>query len=102
MAADIDVRAVSAFVSLPEYNITTLLDAPTVDTVKSLLAAIESKAKEFEQAESQKIKLEVELETVVRQHESKAKVLQNTRDKALAEASNVRQELQTCGMIFLR
>lgn len=98
MAAEIDVRAISAFSSLPESSVTSLLDAPTTDLVASLLRGIESKAKEYEQSKSQKVKLEVELETVVRTSESKAKVLQNSRDKALAESSKLRVELQTSGM----
>ncbi|KIW73688.1 hypothetical protein PV04_01786 [Phialophora macrospora] len=94
MAAEVDVRAISAFSSLPESSVNSLLSSPTVDLVTSLLKSIEAKAKEFELNKSQKVKLEVELETVVRTSESKAKVLQNSRDKALAESSKLRVELQ--------
>lgn len=97
MAADIDIRAVSNFSSIPESSITTLLDAPTSELVKSLLQGIEGKVKEHEQLKSQKVKLEVELETVVRTNESKVKVLQNSRDKALADTSQLRLDLQTSG-----
>ncbi len=99
MAADIDVRAISAFTSLPEASITSLRDNPTAELVASLLRGIEAKVQEYEQTRSQKVKLEVELETVVRTTESKTKVLQNSRDKALAESSKLRVELQTSGMV---
>ncbi|EHY57655.1 Protein mlp1 [Exophiala dermatitidis] len=95
MAAAVDTRAISAFSSLPEASITSLIDSPTTELVVSFLQAIETRAKECEQTKSQKIKLEVELETVVRTNESKTKVLQNSRDKALAEASKLRVDLQT-------
>ncbi|KIX02065.1 uncharacterized protein Z518_08004 [Rhinocladiella mackenziei CBS 650.93] len=95
MATELDVRAISAFSSLPETSITSLLDAPTAELVGSLLHGIGSKVKEYEQNKSQKVKLEVELETVVRTNESKTKVLQNSRDKALAESSKLRVDLQT-------
>lgn len=97
MAAAVDTRAISAFSSLPEASITSLIDSPTTELVVSFLQAIETRAKECEQTKSQKIKLEVELETVVRTNESKTKVLQNSRDKALAEASKLRVDLQTAG-----
>ncbi len=95
MATDIDLRAISNFASLPETTINGLLDAPTADAVKSLLRSIEKSAKECGQSKSQKVKLEVELETVVRTNESKVKVLQNSRDKALADVQKLRSEVQT-------
>lgn len=101
MAAEVDTRAISAFSSLPETSITSLIETPTSELVVTFLRSIETRAKECEQNKSQKIKLEVELETVVRTSESKAKVLQNSRDKALAEASKLRVELQTAGMLPL-
>ncbi|EXJ95002.1 hypothetical protein A1O1_00120 [Capronia coronata CBS 617.96] len=95
MATEVDTRVISAFSSLPETSITSLIDSPTTELVVSFLRSIENRAKECEQNKSQKIKLEVELETVVRTNESKVKVLQNSRDKALAEASKLRVDLQT-------
>ena len=97
MAAEVDVRALSAFASVSESSVTSLLGNPTTELVTTLLNAIASKVKEYEQTKSQKVKLEVELETVVRTSESKAKVLQNSRDKALAESSKLRAEAQTSG-----
>ena len=94
MATDIDLRAISNFSSLPENTINGLLDAPTADTVRSFLKSIEKSSKECEQSKSQKVKLEVELETVVRTNESKVKVLQNSRDKALADVQKLRSEVQ--------
>jgi len=99
MAAEVDVRAISAFSSVPESSVNSLLSNPTTELVASLLKSIEGKVKEFEQNKSQKGRLEVELETFVRTSESKAKVLQNSRDKALAESSRLRVELQTAGKI---
>ena len=94
MATDIDIRAISNFASLPETTVTGLLDAPTVDAVKSFLKSIEKNAKDCGQSKSQKVRLEVELETVVRTNESKAKVLQNSRDKALADVQKLRSDVQ--------
>lgn len=99
MAATFDSRAISSFSSLPETTISAVSENPTQELVNSLLQAIETKAKEYELFKSQKVKLEVELETHVRTSESKAKVLQNSRDKALADVSKLRVELQSAGKL---
>ncbi|RMZ82528.1 hypothetical protein DV737_g2036, partial [Chaetothyriales sp. CBS 132003] len=91
---DVDVRVISNFASLSEASVASVLDAPTAESVRALLKAIEQNAKACEQSKSQKVKLEVELETVVRTNESKVKVLQNSRDKALADVQTLRSELQ--------
>lgn len=98
MASTIDARVISLFSSLPETTINAVSENPSPELVTTLLQAIESKAKEYEQFKSQKVKLEVELETHVRTSESKAKVLQNSRDKALADVSKLRIDLQNAGM----
>ncbi|RMZ87231.1 hypothetical protein DV736_g5540, partial [Chaetothyriales sp. CBS 134916] len=94
MATDVDVRVISNFSLLSEASVASVLDSPTADSVRALLKAIEQNAKECEQSKSQRVKLEVELETVVRTNESKVKVLQNSRDKALADVQTLRSELQ--------
>ena len=95
MATNIDLRAISNFASLPETTINGLLDSPTAEAVQAFLKTIEKGAKECDQSKSQKVKLEVELETVVRTNESKVKVLQKSRDKALADVQKLRSEVQT-------
>ncbi|KAK5101882.1 Protein mlp1 [Lithohypha guttulata] len=95
MAADIDVRSIAVFASVSESTVNTILSDPTAALVHTFLQSLENRAKHCEQVKSQKTKLEVELETVVRTNESKTKVLQNSRDRAIADASKLRQDLQT-------
>jgi len=97
MAAEVDVRGVSAFSSIPESAIATLLDNPTTELVKSLLQTISIKAKEYDQFKSQKVRLEVELEQSIRTRESKIKVFKNSAEKSLADTSKLRVELQQSG-----
>ena len=94
MAVDIDLRAIANFASLTEAAITSVINQPTSDSVQAFLKALERNAKECEQSKSQKVRLEVELETVVRTNESKVKVLQNSRDKALSDVQKLRTDLQ--------
>jgi nucleoprotein TPR len=93
----VDVSSIAAFASVPTSTVSTLLENPTVELVASLLEGIAKKIQEHEQLKAQKFRLEVELETSVRTSESKTKVLKTSVDRALAESSRLRVDLQTSG-----
>ena len=93
----VDISSITTFASVPTATVTTLLENPTVELVTSLLQAIAARIQEHEQLKAQKFRLEVELETNVRTSESKTKVLKTSVDKALAESSRLRVELQASG-----
>lgn len=95
MAVELDYQRVATFASVSEATLTSIIDNPTRGTVLSLLQGIQNNIKECEQTRSQKTRLEVEFETVVRTNESKVKVLQNSRDRVLADVDKLRQDLQT-------
>jgi nucleoprotein TPR len=97
MGAEIDIRAVATFSSTPETTISTLLDNPTAELVHAILHNISAKAQEYGQLKSQKVRLEVELETAVRTSESKVKALKASVEKGLAEITRLRIELQNSG-----
>lgn len=97
MATDIDLKAISTFSTVPEANLNTLLSTPTPETVRAFFEKVQKNAKDCEQNKSQRVRLEVELETVVRTNESKVKVLQNSRDKALSDVQKLRSDLQQSG-----
>ena len=97
MAADIDFASVAAFTSLPQSSLSSLLDSPTTDAIKSLLESISVKAKDYDKIKSQSTRLEVELEQAGRSRESKIKVFKNSTEKALAETSKLRSDLQQSG-----
>lgn len=97
MATDIDLKVISNFSAVSEATLSSLISSPTPETVSSFLGSVQKNAKECEQSKSQKVKLEVELETVVRTNESKNKVLKASRDKALGDVQKLRSDLQTAG-----
>lgn len=99
MAAEVDLRAVSSFTGIAETHLSSLITSPTVDLVKSLLQSIELQARVHEQTKTQKVRLEVELETSVRTNESKVKALKKSVEKGLAESSKLRIDLQNSGML---
>lgn len=105
MAAAVDVSAVATFTSTPEATITTILENPTSELVQTLLQSISIKAQEYNNIKSEKVRLEVELEAIVRTSESKVKALKTSLEKGLAEVTRLRTELQTsgwCSLLFRR
>lgn len=99
--ATIDIPYLAKFCSLPEATLTTLRDAPTVELVNTLLVQIATKAREYDEAKAEKLRLEVELENAVRSGESKARSLKSAADKGLKEAADLRAKLKAEGGPFL-
>ena len=94
---ELDLSHLASYLTFPETSLSTLLASPTVALVNNLLERITTKSHEHEQIQSEKLKLDVELENVVRAAESKARVLKATVEKGLKEVANVRRSLQDEG-----
>jgi nucleoprotein TPR len=92
-AAAVDAGYLAASYSVPESTIQSLLSAPTVDLVQSLLVQIEAKAREFEDLQSEKLKVDVELDNAVQSGEQRARALKTAAEKAQKEATELRQKL---------
>ncbi|KAI4190109.1 MAG: hypothetical protein LQ346_004979 [Caloplaca aetnensis] len=90
----LDIPRLSSFCSLPQATLTSLLEAPTCELVRTLLQNLGSRIREHDELKSDKLKLNVELENAVRGGESKSRVLKNSVDKGLREAAELRQKLQ--------
>ncbi|KAF2203357.1 hypothetical protein GQ43DRAFT_390192 [Delitschia confertaspora ATCC 74209] len=92
-AATVDVGYLVASYSLPESTLNTLLDAPTVDLVHSLLQQVEAKAREHDEVKAEKLRADVELENAVRSGETRARALKATVDKGLKDVEELRRQL---------
>ncbi|KAL8916596.1 MAG: hypothetical protein Q9208_008409 [Pyrenodesmia sp. 3 TL-2023] len=90
----LDIPRLSSFCGLPQTSLTSLLDAPTSELVRTLLQNLTPRIREYDELKSDKLKLNVELENAVRGGESKSRVLKNSVDKGLREAAELRQRLQ--------
>lgn len=101
-AAAVDVDYLAASYSVPETSIQSLLSAPTVELVQSLLAQIEAKAREYDDIRSEKLRSEVELEAAVHNADTRARTLKGTADKAVKDAEELRQKLAHEGECPLR
>jgi nucleoprotein TPR len=100
MAADVDTGFIAAAYSLPESSIHALLAEPTIDLVKAFLKQTETKARECQALEAEKLRTEVELETVVRSSEARARQLKDAVDKGLKEIESLRVKLSREGAIL--
>lgn len=100
-AMEIDVPQLASFCSLPETSLTTVLDAPTAELVKTLLTNISGKAREFDEAKSQQLKLTVELENAIRGGDAKCRVLKGSLEKVQKEAADVRQSVHDEGKCLI-
>ncbi|KAI0973417.1 hypothetical protein F4678DRAFT_471201 [Xylaria arbuscula] len=92
-AAGVDVGYLATHLGLPETNISGAISDPTVDLVSAILAAVATKAHEFDTLFSQKLQLEVELETSVRSAEAQRDASNETAKKALKDVEEIRQKL---------
>ena len=97
MAAAVDVRQVASFASVPEDSVQETLTNPTAELVHSLLQGITAKIQEFDQLKTEKLRSDIEFESVVRSNESKINVLKKSVEKGLGDVSKLRTELQISG-----
>lgn len=96
-AAAVDVGYLAASYAIPEPTLQSLLSEPTVELVQSLLVQIEQKAREYDDLHSEKLRSDVELETQVRNWETRAKAQKTSHDKSLKEVEELRQKLSQTG-----
>ncbi|KAJ5744190.1 hypothetical protein N7533_009060 [Penicillium manginii] len=89
----VELPYLSSHYSIPETTLTSLTQAPTVDLVNQLLQSITKKANEHDELEAHKIRLEVELENLSRNRDSKIKVLKEAVEKSHSELEALRKSL---------
>lgn len=96
MALDSDY--LSTYLDVPRSSLDTLIDAPTAELVKGLLEAITLRARQTDELQAEKFRLEVELENAVRSAETKCQGLKATVDKALQDVNQLREKLSFEGI----
>jgi len=96
-AVTVNTSFIAASYSFPEYQLDALLEAPTVDLVKSLLTQIEIKAREYQTKDADKLRTDVELDTVIRSSENRVRQLKDSVDKGSKEIESLQQKLSQEG-----
>jgi nucleoprotein TPR len=88
-----DIAHLYGYLNVPQQALATLVDAPTIELVQILFQAITRKAHEHEEAQADKLRLEIELENAVRSAETRCQGLKATVDKALNDVTDLREKL---------
>lgn len=101
-AATVDPVYLSTYLNLPQSTIISVLDTPTLDLVNSILEAVTIKAREHEELQADKLRVDIELENAVRSAESRSQGLKATVDKALKDVEELRQQLKSEGILRFR
>ena len=96
-SADVDTGFLSAHLGLPEQILSSVVSEPTVDLVKAVLQAVIAKAQEFNELSSDRLRLDIELESTIRSSEARSESFKATAEKALKDVEELRQKLRSEG-----
>lgn len=101
-AAVLDVQYLSAYLSVPEQILTSIVDTPTAELVRSVLEAVTAKAREHDELAADKLRVDIELENAVRSSETRIEGLRTTIEKSQKTLEDVRIKLKEEGKSFCR
>ena len=99
-AAIVDVDYQSAYLSVPQQTLTSVIDSPTSELVRSVLEAITAKAREHDELAADKIRVDIELENAVRSSETRIDGLRASVEKAQKTVEEVRTKLKEEGTYY--
>jgi nucleoprotein TPR len=99
-AAILDIDYLSAYLSVPQQTLTSVIDSPTSDLVRSVLEAITAKAREHDELTADKIRVDIELENAVRSSETRIGGLRASVEKAQKTVEEVRTKLKEEGTYY--
>jgi len=99
-AAIVDVDYLSAYLSVPQQTLTSVIDSPTSELVRSVLKAITAKAREHDELAADKIRVDIELENAVRSSETRIDGLRASVEKAQKTVEEVRTKLKEEGTYY--
>ncbi|KAF2220726.1 hypothetical protein BDZ85DRAFT_251994 [Elsinoe ampelina] len=91
----VETAVIASSFAIEEEKLQTVLDAPTADLVRDLLATFTVKAQEFDEAKAEKLRADVELENTVRNNEAKSKAVKASLSKSQKEVETLRKTVNT-------
>lgn len=95
--AVLDMEYLSGYLRVPQPTLTTLIDAPTAELVRSILEAVIEKAHEHQHLAADKLRLDIEFENAVRTSETRIEGLRLSLEKAQKNVEDVRTNLKEEG-----
>ncbi len=97
-AAVLDISYLSAYLSVPQQTLESLLDAPTAELVQSVLYAVTTRAREHDELAADKLRVDIELENAVRSSETRIEGLRGGVEKGLKNVEELRNKLKEEGI----
>ncbi|KAF7943604.1 uncharacterized protein EAE97_005675 [Botrytis byssoidea] len=91
--AVLDVDYLSAYLSVPQQTLETVVDNPTAELVRSVLEAVTAKAREHDELAADKLRVDIELENAVRSSETRIEGLRSSVEKAQKNVEELRTKL---------
>ncbi|CAL3969160.1 unnamed protein product [Diplocarpon coronariae] len=92
--AILDVDYLSAYLSVPQPTLNSVIDSPTSELVRSVLEAVTAKAREHDELAADKLRVDIELENSVRSSEIRIEGLRANVEKAQKTVEEVRIKLK--------
>ncbi|KAK0129820.1 hypothetical protein ONS96_000369 [Cadophora gregata f. sp. sojae] len=92
--AALDIDYLSAYLSVPQQALSSTLDSPTAELVRSVLEAVTVKAREHDELAADKLRVDIELENSVRTSETRIEALRANVEKAQKTVEEVRTKLK--------
>ncbi|KAH7342906.1 hypothetical protein BKA65DRAFT_458204 [Rhexocercosporidium sp. MPI-PUGE-AT-0058] len=92
--AVLDVDYLSAYLGVPQQTLTSTIDSPTAELVRSVLEAVTVKAREHDELAADKLRVDIELENSVRTSETRIEGLRANVEKAQKTVEEVRTKLK--------
>jgi len=92
--AVLDVDYLSAYLSVPQQTLETVVDNPTAELVRSVLEAVTAKAREHDELAADKLRVDIELENAVRSSETRIEGLRSSVEKAQKKCGRVENKAQ--------
>ncbi len=97
--AALDVDYLSAYLSVPQQTLSSVIDFPTAELVRSVLEAVTAKGREHDELAADKLRVDIELENSVRSSETRIEGLRANVEKAQKTVEEVRTKLKEEGII---
>ncbi|PBP27959.1 TPR/MLP1/MLP2-like protein [Diplocarpon rosae] len=92
--ATMDIEYLSAYLSVPQPTLSSVIDSPTSELVRLILEAVSAKAREHDELAADKLRVDIELENSVRSSETRIESLRASVEKAQKTVEEVRTKLK--------
>ena len=99
-AATLDTDYLSAYLSLPQQTLSSVVDAPIAQLVQAVLEAVTVKAREHDVLAADKLRVDIELENAVRSAETRIEGLRSSVEKSQKTVEELRTQLKEEGKNF--